>query len=310
MKKKFNYTSQFSPINDIIPRTLTKIEENHYGNYTIIIDDIVNTGSYILSLDCKSKDEGDLIIPPIMLFRHSLDLLDSVSTLLKVGSSEPAKILVRSLYETSLYLEYLFKGNTKEKCKAYLVASYLKKIAELESFNPHNINKTAYEKITTSKESWTQIESLILQKKELLKSPFYRDAYDYYRKSFKSNQPDPKWYSYFKGPTSLRKLAVDLKKETAYRYLYSSFSNLAHGDDVFHGKLINTSGDNTGILQLRHGKDTSVVFTYCLYFTIEIFFEYLNNRLSSRISEFKIFLNQLNELRKFLIRTTSNLNHQ
>jgi hypothetical protein len=105
----------------IPPRTL---EEACFLTYHVIRQSVY-AGTHILDHLLRNPPGNSSHLAPLMLYRHALEIGDSIGTLLRFGSSTSASILVRSLFETSLGLEFILEKNTFYEDRAYWAAAGL-----------------------------------------------------------------------------------------------------------------------------------------------------------------------------------------
>lgn len=106
-----------------------------FNDFAKQIDELINLGSHILMEDWLNKKNTYIDLPAQGLFRHCLDIGDAISALIKIGSGETIKILLRNLFETNLYLEFLFEKDTEKRSLCYIAFS---KISEYEIINKYN----------------------------------------------------------------------------------------------------------------------------------------------------------------------------
>jgi len=108
----------------------------------------------------------------------------------------------------------------------------------------------------------------ILKLKEYLKKPSYAEAYAEYTTLVKRRIKYPDWYSFYKGPKSLKALAEHLNHGSEYHYLYSSWSRMSHVNDTAH--LTALSEDGTNVLgPIRNPMSIIRVSTMALSILIE-----------------------------------------
>ena len=64
-------------------------------------------------------DAKNFNLPLIIILLHSIELVDAIDILVKQSSIYPCYLLVRSLFETKIYIEYMLQIKTKERSLAY-----------------------------------------------------------------------------------------------------------------------------------------------------------------------------------------------
>ena len=79
------------------------------SRFSALLDEIVNYGSHVSRWCLEKKKEGDENAVSILMFRNILELIHSISILIKTSCADPCNILLRSLFESFLNLNYLLK---------------------------------------------------------------------------------------------------------------------------------------------------------------------------------------------------------
>lgn len=124
------------PVKEVIPREIPQNVQPIVDRFAEALEEIVNFGSHILVWDTHPKTAGEENVPPTMLFRHYLDIIDSISILVKQGSGDTPKILIRAALEVTLYVEYLFEKDTFDRCMAFIVADTINQIKTVKKLHP------------------------------------------------------------------------------------------------------------------------------------------------------------------------------
>jgi len=125
-----------TPVREIIPREIEENIKPTLGWFSEILDEVVNFGSNIMAWDMHPKTDGEENLPPTMLFRHFLDIIDSISLLVRQGTGDTPKILARAALEVTFYLEYLFEKNTFDRSMAFLTEDTIRLIKTVKRIHP------------------------------------------------------------------------------------------------------------------------------------------------------------------------------
>jgi hypothetical protein len=252
----------------------------------------VYLGTHLFAALCDKehmKRGGQL--PPIMIYRYILDLGDSIATLLRFGAGASAFSILRSLFESSLALQFILEGNRlhSERANAYYV-SYL--------IGKHKVLR----KQDGSTDMGTQFRTLVLDDPalkdtefpqrdtradrdkidQLLSSEDYQLYWNNYKQAKKKGKPYD-WYCLCSDVTSRRGLANVLKREGEYEVLYSYLSSIAHAEDVFSEYIIpEQTGESQRIrIHKLRGTEkqfkivTSMTANYLMMANDQIFYTYL-----------------------------------
>ncbi|WP_332737585.1 DUF5677 domain-containing protein [Flavihumibacter sp.] len=284
-----------TPIKEIINRQVPTELLEVIKEFTDIIEESVNYGSQLLYSDSKSKSGGEENLPAVMLFRHFLDILDSISILTNKGTGDTAKILIRALFETTLFLDYLFEKDTEERSLNYIVSDIRRQIRSAKKFSPHfNDSKKLLE--IFEKEGFSpqpdilqlqQVTEFIKSKEKLLASESLVGYNLHFEKAIKKGYKNPPWYSVKDGPRNIEALAGYLNQKSTYELLYRKWSGTVHGTDVYLGKVFASNKEHSvSIVQLRYLKDLQEVVLFSTLFTYKIFRLYVSKRLPEKSDEF------------------------
>jgi hypothetical protein len=283
------------PIKEIIPREVPENVRPIINWFAESIDEMVNFGSNILIWDDQPKTDGEENVPPTMLLRHFLDVIDSISILVREATGDPPKILARAAMEGMLYLEYLFEKDTYNRSMAFLVADFLKLIKTVKSLHPTtNEGKSSYKVFKEENllsrldiiES-SELDKFIASKERLLKMPQFVGAYNEYERLKLKGEKNIKWHRFYEGPGTIEGLAKYLKEWSLYQIMYRKWSGSVHGSDIYLGKLTSTEDEGrVDIVQLRFIKDVQEVVGYVLIMSFKVFRIFVENRIPHRKYEY------------------------
>jgi hypothetical protein len=284
-----------TPIKEVIPREVPENVKPIIDWFANTLDELVNFGSNIMVWDNHPKTEGEENVPPTMLLRHFLDLIDSISLLVRQGTGDTSKILARAALEVTLNLEYLFENNTKERAMAFIVEDTIRQIKTVDKINPNTtqgkeLHKTFQEEDLLSNlniNDTSELDDFIQSKKGMLQLPQFRKAYKEFERLKKQGEGNAKWYRYFDGPRNIESLAKYLKQKTLYEIIYRKWSGSVHGTDIYLGKLRSTELENkVDIVQIRYIKDVQEVVSYSLIMCLKTFRIFIANRIPEKQNEY------------------------
>ena len=238
----------FTKPSDLIPREVDVNIKTNIDKFTSILEEVVNYGCSLMIDDVHPKTEGEENIPPTMLFRHFLDIIDSVSILVQKGSGDTPKILLRGAFEVMIYLEYIFEDRTIDRSMAFLVMDILKQIKSAKKllqdtnegkdlYATFKREKILYDLVLSSPQT-LELINFIESKKRLLNMPQFKVAYGEYQKLVNNNVKNMKWYSFYGGKTNLADLSKHFNHYAMYELLYRKWSDAVHGSEYLYGKGI------------------------------------------------------------------------
>src|SRR5690349_2482426 len=89
------------------------------------LEEYVKFGNSILE-EIGKKPGGNENYVAFMLLRHFIELMDSVGILVENCSIDPCDIVLRSMIETTIGMEYMFQEDFERRTNAFVVASKCK----------------------------------------------------------------------------------------------------------------------------------------------------------------------------------------
>lgn len=296
------------PVREIIPREIPDNIVPILNERVQLIEEFVNFGSHIMNWDTHPTTKGEENIPPTMLFRHLLDLIDSISILVKQGCGDTSKLLIRGALEAVFALEYLFQKDTNQRAMAFLVMEIVREIKILKKLDPSTHEGTELNKIFENEKTLTgrnlnsgyDLKLEVMQKENLFNLPQFQPAYLEYQK-LKAKEKNPAWYRLFNGPKNIRDLAKHLKKESYYEPLYRKWSGSVHGTDIYLAKINHNNEAGVDIMQLRFVKDVEEVVQYSLSLSLHAFNLFVNNRIPQRKGELANWYMTIRDQYQFIV---------
>jgi hypothetical protein len=267
-------TMPTNPIEDLIPRNLPSDIERVLASLSALIEETVNFGTHVLNWCSNSAVSGNEHAPLILSFRHILELLDAISVLLKKSCFEPCKLLLRSIFETLLNMEYLLKEDFVQRGKDFLFwnrIQYRKSLLSMYAFKTEQ-EKAASDPVLKSKLVST-IEKIKKEIQAVDKSLAHssctesRVEFERYKKSMK-REPGY-WYSLRNGPPNIAVLAEHLNKKERYLILYKEWAQFSHGINIFQGNISRAKDGGTLFTQIRLPRNNGTIVSLAISFGME-----------------------------------------
>jgi Family of unknown function (DUF5677) len=227
---------------------------------------------------CQSgpSAEPDEDLPVLMSFMHLVEMADGVEILLSSASVHPAKLLLRSMLEALLTIDYILETDTRRRAFAWLVVRAHRRLTAFESMS----SKTQSGKdlslqianddiqIDLAQIPETEIDSAIANTREQLKEPNYCVAEAEYRRTKRLLKRNPEWFALYGGPVSIRDLAWKLRRLSTYQYLYKTWSELTHAGHG--GRYLTTTKDGkAAFYALRNATDLLSVAHFASSFLLD-----------------------------------------
>lgn len=248
------------PNQDFIPR---KIEEpklsKTLNQFSSLIEETVNYGSNVFNWCFSSLNGGDEHVPIFLSFRHIFELLDSISILIKSSCVDPCKILLRSIFESSLTIEYLLEKDTSQRGMDFMVCYYHELLKFYRRWNPEDqMCKEFRQKLKADEVlknmkivEFPDIKKEIEKRLKIFKLPKYSESEKEYESLRKESSGRIKWYSLHDGPRSVQELAECLDRPGFYQILYHQWSPAVHGTDIIKDKISSDESGKVFVSQIR-----------------------------------------------------------
>lgn len=283
------------PIFELLNRRDEQPEiEKLLSDFSSLIEEAVNFGTHILKWEVEliGSDEN---VPIGLTLRHILDLLDSVSVLVRNSCADPCKLILRGALEAQLGLEFILQNDTKKRSLAFLVCNYHNDLKLLLKVKP---GEQGYDQLLSKMEAdrsipkgiklpkFPNLENNIDNLKSLLAMPHYIQAEKEYQVLIKKGFKNPNWFQLFNGPRNIEQLANTLKRQALYEVLYRGWSSSIHGTDVIKSKLHQTLDGNVEIIQLRHLKDVQMITQITVTLAIMCYQVMIDKRIPSHAQDF------------------------
>jgi hypothetical protein len=213
--------------------------KDYLKDYFSVYSELINTGmktvSAILAIDQESNKAIEL--PPILLFRHILELADGLSELYSKECVLASIPISRTLIEAFFQLDYMLSSKDKfeNKSYAYLYAVQKKRLLQYERFLQEaskgfsqRLKKDKYLKGKFEMEA-DEVEEF---KKHiaLYKSNISQETFSIFReKEFKENDY---WYKLLLNSNKIEVITEHLEKQALYEFYYRKLSRFLHANDI------------------------------------------------------------------------------
>jgi Family of unknown function (DUF5677) len=234
----------------------------------------INKATHVLEECQRSASQvPDQDLPVMMTFLHLVEMADGVETLLSASAVHPAKLLLRSMFEATLTISYILKGDTKRRSFAWLVCRTHRRLSAFEIMSSktqsgHDFRAEAKEdewKADLEASPADEVEAAVENLRKLVKQDNYAEAEAEYRRLSKKRKPE--WYSFHDGPVTIRELAKDLGQLSSYQFLYKTWSELTHAGDGGRWLTQTTSG-GAAFHALRNPADLIHVAHFAISFLL------------------------------------------
>lgn len=284
-----------APLEEFIPRSIRPNVKKLLDHCSDLIEEVVNYGSHVARWCIDKNTTGDENAVAFLMYRNILELIDSISVLVRNSCTEPCKILLRSLFESFLNFNYLIEKDFNLKGMDFLVCYRHDEINVLRRFDPKD---PEYKKYQEKKAKDIIVKNIpqkpvpdVSERQESLRKIFehqsYKESsaeYEKYKAGHKG-RPPKKWYSMRGGPNDVYNLADYLGFPAQYEVLYRSWSGLVHGTDIVNEKLFIVEQGVASFAQLRYPSDAPFVTIMAISFGLSAIRLMSDHYLPDKIQE-------------------------
>ncbi len=220
-----------------------------------MIEEVRNYGLAALARCSCRPEGGEENLAPLLSFHHLIEMLDGVQIQLRECSITPAKLLVRSMLEALINIEYVLQKDTVRRGRAFLLMHLLSRLNVGIRTRPDTPEGIKFRKdlgeyggiLNGLPDYDAQIQNL---REAIQNRPQLKEVYEEYER-LREKTRRVFWYQFFGGPNSIRELAREVGYEAQYVVLYSEMSATGHVQDVIKRLLVLSEGDWAGIRPLR-----------------------------------------------------------
>jgi len=256
--------------------------------WATLIEKVVNFGTKFLPVLDKSVT-GRHDLSALQLARHSLEMLDGVSALIRQSAIKACEPLLRSQIEATLQVTYMLESRAVERGLAYHVQHLHGRMEWAEKSDPTTLKGKQYAAEMmkdTSMDGMTMpaIDSAPIVAsimKQLATPELAPIEMEWQRIRTAGSKPRRVWwYMLFGGPNSIELLAKEVKKHGWYEVLYRMFSGSSHASNALDG-IRSVKGKGLLYQPLRHPQSGPMLGTLSVSVAMHLF-TVLTNHYASK----------------------------
>lgn len=217
-------------------RPSIEIREN-FEDQLNLIEDIVNYGSNLV-MRCLKTQRLDLvgIITIGSFLKHCVSMLDAIHVLVLNSAVFPANLQLRSLLESSLYMQWILKEQSEHRAKCFYVGELRKKREWYRRFQRGTKENRSYipgfELRAEDHKERREIDDKDLKKDEIiitknLNSDELKEINELYNINRNNRDYDFSWIK-IAGANSIFFIAKELDRVREYRLIYNFGSEIMH----------------------------------------------------------------------------------
>jgi hypothetical protein len=263
----------------------------HFKDDIALLNEILDYGSHLLP-KAYANSPRDIKAMCIILvqLRQVLVHLDGIAILLSAGNCFSAGLQIRSLLEIAHTLEWLLSADTETKIHHLYVANLRKRrrwqSAAISGTPESTRHADAASRIPLTTEQLQTLNDEIRRINEILAMPEFSAIDAKFQLNYASRNFDKPWYEVYGSSSnkiSIRHIADAIGKLKEYNYIYSYFSAVTHGGDIF--KNVTFEG-NIYINPVRDPQDVPKVRLSAASLAFRVYRMILEQYLASELDEF------------------------
>lgn len=167
--KRFDECEPFSYLKDYEPfffdveknKEIKAVIDESLKAYSALISAVSELESRVIESVNQGRVQGDGFIETVLIFllRKLSANLDAISTLYSKSILIPSQLILRSLVENAIYIEFIVDGDVEERASAYYLHPFYEEMEIMK--NQNNRNMLSAESVKLWKKKEAAIQSLI-----------------------------------------------------------------------------------------------------------------------------------------------------
>lgn len=213
------------------------VAAQHFSKQTELLRDLANYGSNLVirAFDSSPKKMAEVVVCGVLL-KQVVAMVDAAEVLLSAGCGHAAFLPARTAFEASIYIDWIFHGDSERRATRYIVANYRDERLWASRVTPGNAEEVAFTKIaqllgidihanrpTLASEAAAHLDEVerVLAQKSLASVDQEFSA------ARGKGKRDPEWYA-LDGLKSIRQVADKVGRLPEYEFFYSKGSQVMH----------------------------------------------------------------------------------
>lgn len=208
---------------------------------TSLLQELVNHGTHaFVRFDQCAIGKVDVDSAPLTLYRYIIEIIDGIEVLISECCPAAAIPLLRSAFESLLYLEYILENEEKyaQRSLSWFLWYIHERLDSYERLDPLTLKGKDFKNNLDNDKDLKHMSFPIIddapEKKinleKILSKPHIQPIENEYQKKKKGKTY---WFQLFDGPNDLRLLAKYLKRGSQYDQLYRHWTKVSHVREFF-----------------------------------------------------------------------------
>lgn len=243
-----------------------------------LLNEVLRYGLALFARCSYRPAGGDENLVILLTYRHFLEALDSVNVLVEESAPAPAGLLLRTMFEALLTIEYVTQDQGKAQSRAFALLYQVELqrrrfYLQQDPSTPQGKELRSFISNDPYYNDWKPIDvpdlnGRLNEIQKMLDIPDMKQISLEYAKTKKGRGGRPPWYSLFGGPRTVRDLAKLLKRPAAYEFLYREWSERTHSVDAIDRILTHTIS-GPAVRSLRDATEMNSTIDFAITFAID-----------------------------------------
>jgi len=248
-------------------------------------------------------------IPIVLSLRHSMELLEGISILIKNNLADPSLFLLRGIFESVIQTSYILDKDTCKRGTAFMYYDLLNNIEWHENIDVTTqkgrsflslLEKDIYTRSMKLNKPEDYNEKLASLKKQR-KNSTYSEVHAEYEKQKLHGKRVNKWFSLFNGPKNIEQVATNVGLGGTYQIFYRQLSEAVHGTGIIRGKVFSDAGKGS-ILDIKAPYNIQYVVSTSISLSGHLFLKIIDSMCPEKRPEYRDFY--IREIREISLRVS------
>ena len=241
----------------------------HCAKQTELLRDLANYGSNLIvrAFDSSPKKMAEVVVCGVLL-KQVVAMVDAAEVLLSAGCGHASFLPARTAFEASIYIDWIFAGDSERRATRYVVANYRDERLWASRVIPGTAEEIAFTKIaqvlgvdihaerpTLAGEASTHLTEV----DRILAQPYLAAIDQEFTAARGKRKRDPEWYE-LDGLQSIRQVAEKVDRLPEYEFFYSKGSQVTHtGTYKDHVRFVDSQ---VRFKPIRHLADVNMLLNF------------------------------------------------
>lgn len=241
----------------------------HFAKQTELLRDLANYGSNLIvrAFDSSPKKMAEVVVCGVLL-KQVVAMVDAAEVLLSAGCGHASFLPARTAFEASIYIDWIFAGDSERRATRYVVANYRDERLWASRVIPGTAEEIAFTKIaqflgvdihaerpTLAGEASTHLTEV----DRILAQPNLAAIDQEFAAARGKRKRDPEWYE-LDGLQSIRQVAEKVDRLPEYEFFYSKGSQVTHtGTYKDHVRFVDS---HVRFKPIRHLADVNMLLNF------------------------------------------------